>query len=248
MGMLKVRRLRQTRRWKAVGLLVCVCVHVIVLTSCNQTDHVSKLISQLSDQDLTVQNSAIEALVKTGTPAVEPLIAALKDKYSVARVCAAEALGKIKDPRAVEPLIAALKDTDANVRQSATTALGRIQDPRAVEPLIASLRDPDASVRTSAAAALGYNHNPRAIEPLIAALNDQDHIVRQTAADALISQCEPFSEDLLIKLLNQANSKDLAEQFLNSPYKGLQQAARAWAAKYGYQLMTMPMPDWRSAH
>ena len=36
-----------------------------------------------------------------GTPAVEPLIAALKDKDSSVRVQAADALGKIKGARAV---------------------------------------------------------------------------------------------------------------------------------------------------
>jgi HEAT repeat protein len=54
---------------------------------------------------------------------VEPLIAALKDKDSDVRKAAAEALGKIGDPRAVEPLIAALKDAEWHVRKAAAKAL-----------------------------------------------------------------------------------------------------------------------------
>jgi hypothetical protein len=67
-----------------------------------------------------------------GAPAMEPLIAALKDKDSKdsdVRQAAAEALGEIKDPRAVEPLIAALKDAKWRVRYAAAYALGEIGDP-----------------------------------------------------------------------------------------------------------------------
>lgn len=54
---------------------------------------------------------AAEALGKLGdVRAVNPLIAALKDKQWDVRLTAAEALGKLKDTRAVEPLITALKD------------------------------------------------------------------------------------------------------------------------------------------
>lgn len=53
------------------------------------------------------------ALANIREPAVEPLIAALKDESDVMRSsAAARALGKIGDPQAVEPLIAALKDGD----------------------------------------------------------------------------------------------------------------------------------------
>ncbi len=43
--------------------------------------------------------------------AVEPLIAALKDKDYEVRVCAAIALGEMRDPRAVEPLIESMEDS-----------------------------------------------------------------------------------------------------------------------------------------
>lgn len=61
-----------------------------------------------------VRLDAMNALVRIGTPAVEPLIAALKGSEDVpwtvhanlARCAAAEALGQIGDARAVQPLIA----------------------------------------------------------------------------------------------------------------------------------------------
>ena len=81
------------------------------------------------------------------------LIVVLQDqrKDPEVRKNAAEALGKIKDPRAVEPLITALKDEYSGVRWHAAWSLGEIQDPRAVEPLIEALKDEDSGVRLSAA-------------------------------------------------------------------------------------------------
>ena len=91
---------------------------------------------------------AVEALAKIGKPAVEPLIAALKDHDR-----AADALVKI-GKRAVEPLIAALKDENIHVRSNAVYVLGEIKDQRAVEPLIAALKDENIHVRARAADAL----------------------------------------------------------------------------------------------
>jgi hypothetical protein len=57
---------------------------------------------------------------------VEPLIGALNDKDANARACAAQALGRIKDPCAVKPLIAVLKDKDKSVREEAFSAVRKI--------------------------------------------------------------------------------------------------------------------------
>ena len=78
--------------------------------------------------DSGVRRTAALALGKIGEPAVEPLIAALKDSDDCVRREATEALGKIGEP-AVEPLIAALKDSDDYVRREAAEALGKIGEP-----------------------------------------------------------------------------------------------------------------------
>ena len=74
-------------------------------------------------------NESAEALGKIGRPAVEPLIAALKDRNSDVRRYAAWALGEIGDARVVVPLIGALKDEDPWVREEATGALWLITEP-----------------------------------------------------------------------------------------------------------------------
>jgi len=137
----------------------------------------------LSSENKTIQNLSLRFLNAEGKDRIEVLLEALKDKQWVVRRSAAEALGKLKDPRAVEPLIKALKDKDSGVRRSAAEALGKLKDPRAVEPLIGALKDEYPLVRWSVAEALGELRDPRAVEPLIKALKDK--YWRESAAKAL---------------------------------------------------------------
>lgn len=61
--------------------------------------------------------------VATGSTAIEPLEIALKDEDTSTRAAAAEALGRIGDPRIVPPLVAALKDETWQVRKAAAESL-----------------------------------------------------------------------------------------------------------------------------
>ncbi len=72
------------------------------------------------------EGSAAQALTDIGEPAVEPLIAVLKDSDENVRIMAIVSLGDIGDARAVEPLIHALKDSNKKVRSFAAKALKKI--------------------------------------------------------------------------------------------------------------------------
>ncbi len=142
-----------------------------------------------------------EKAAALGNPAVQPLIATLKDANSgESRSAAARALGWIGDPQAVDPLIAALENPWS--AQEAIVALGNIGDPRAVERLIHVLQGEfyplhweDKHLRhvaprkydliRKAAVALGWIGDPRAVAPLIAALKD-GKALRRDAAMALV--------------------------------------------------------------
>ena len=108
-----------------------------------QENSVDPLIVALKDNNYFVRDSATEALIKIGTPAVEPLIAVLEDSNNTAKRKrdAIFILGEIKDSRAVEPLIVVLKDNNNFVQSSAARALGEIKDKRAEKTLRAALRD-----------------------------------------------------------------------------------------------------------
>ncbi len=87
---------------------------------------VKPLILALRNEDLYLQECAVEGLVTIGKTAVQPLLEALKDRREHVRACAAWALGRIGDEKAVAPLIQALKDEYEDVRGSAARALKNI--------------------------------------------------------------------------------------------------------------------------
>jgi HEAT repeat protein len=136
-----------------------------------------------------VSTAAMNNLVRIGSPAVDPLIGALRHPNSRIRYHAASALGSIalggiKAHNAVPPLIEALHDENSQVKNFAARSLGYIDDQQAVEPLIHALRDEDMGVRGDAASALGKLKTKRAIRPLLAMLKERKQNY-QFAAEAL---------------------------------------------------------------
>lgn len=71
----------------------------------------------------------------------------LRHQGAVYRWGAAEALGRLGDPRAVGYLIPLLQDTDWRVRVKSAWALGQLGDLRALPALNALARDESESVR-----------------------------------------------------------------------------------------------------
>lgn len=171
---------------------------------------VEPLVAALRDQDSDVRSRTAEVLVQIGEPAVESLIRALRDDDRWVRRGVAEALGRIEDRRAVEPLIEVLGDELA--AWEAAEALGQIGDGRAIEPLIAAMRD--ELVGWAAAEALVQIGAP-AVEPLIGALGDE--LARRAAAEALVKIGESAVEPLIRALqdrdrtVRQAAAKALRE-------------------------------------
>jgi HEAT repeat protein len=103
------------------------------------------LMQQLHSDEF--KDDATEALVELGSPAVERLVAALKDKDEMVRKQSIIALGRIQDPAAIDPLIEMLKDPDWFARLTAARALEKIGDERgrlAIKPM---MKDPDQVVQ-----------------------------------------------------------------------------------------------------
>ncbi|MCK4692019.1 MAG: HEAT repeat domain-containing protein [Anaerolineales bacterium] len=155
-------------------------------------------------KDASVRKTAAVALVEIGEPAIEPLIAAIKEENEDVRQAAVEALVKIGEP-AIEPLIAALKDY--SVREGAAGVLGMMGEPaleRAVERLIVGLEGEDDDVRGNAIEALTEIGEP-AVESLIAALSDKSLNVRRIVVSMTLIKADtmeviPHYQDLLAKL------------------------------------------------
>ncbi|CAN1210965.1 hypothetical protein TUMEXPCC7403_12250 [Tumidithrix helvetica PCC 7403] len=85
------------------------------------------------------RQEAVARLVALGGAAFEPLCQALQDSSGYTRRFAAEALGRIDDPRAVMPLLRAFQESEVYVQRHVAFALAKIGDARAVAPLYSAL-------------------------------------------------------------------------------------------------------------
>jgi HEAT repeat protein len=135
---------------------------------------ITGLIEALKAEDNAgARNSAIEALVQIGGPALEALLPVLTTPDPDVRKFVIDILGDTKESRAVSALITRLvEDDDENIRVAAAEALGKIRDPRAVDALLICLnRRNQGWLDYAVAEALGEIGDQRALEPLLAALD-----------------------------------------------------------------------------
>jgi len=154
----------------------------------------------------------VEALDKIAGPAVDPLVAVLRNTEidEVSRSKAAQILGLIESVNATESLIAALKDESVVVRSAAAKALGLITDRRALEPLINAIKDKNewVTVQANAVAALGKIKDERAITPLIDALGSEITSIRSNAVVALGLLKDKRATVPLIRILENESEDD----------------------------------------
>ena len=107
-------------------------------------------------------------------------------QYTILRSYAAEALGRLGDPRAIPSLIDHAGDPEAHVRMTILHALGQLHAHDAQEVLLAGLSDPAPVVRMSAAEALGRLDDPAVLPRLWQVLDeDSDAEVRMSAVEAI---------------------------------------------------------------
>lgn len=123
-----------------------------------------------------VCSQVIDALVRIGSPAVDPLIAAFyKSQRPYQRQNALFALKRINDFRILDFLINVLfKESDANLRMWAAQGLGDSLQQAAIAPLLVSLeKEQDMQVLGYIITSLGKLRAQQAIDPLIETLKDK---------------------------------------------------------------------------
>ncbi|HPJ67226.1 MAG TPA: HEAT repeat domain-containing protein [Desulfobacteraceae bacterium] len=165
-------------------------------------------------EDLTVgsgitRHSAVVELEKSSDPkAIGILINALSSNPDwQVRSRVAEALGKLKDPRAVEPLISALWDV-TGARYQAIVALGKLKDSRAIVPLIGILENEEnATVRKSIIHSIGEIRDPRGITFLLAKLKNAEGDLEKASAESALIKIGPPALETLISALKGADQE-----------------------------------------
>lgn len=157
-----------------------------------------------TDEDWAISKDAAKALVEMGRPAVEYLIAKLRDKRSIIRLRAAVALKAIKPGNAAEALVQALKDEDWLVRNAAAAALIEIDSRKSLPLLIKVLHAGKAGGGEEAAWILGELKIEPAVKPLIRALKEKNTGWMAAAALGKIG-----SKEAVKPLLRRLKDKDI---------------------------------------
>jgi len=153
-----------------------------ILVKCGKLS-VGPLIRDLTSHNWRLAINAQETLAKIGEPAVEPLIATLKNDTDIyTRSVAIEALKKIGDKRAVAPLEQRLNDPSRLIQVTAAAALHAMDQRNPEKVIIKALEDPDFEVRRAAAEALYETMENPPIDSVVKLLKDPDPEVRNFAA------------------------------------------------------------------
>lgn len=187
------------------------------------TEVIDSLINGIFDDNATIRSDASRALVRIGTPAVEPLINALNRLNLnnffdfLIKIRISNILGCMGAP-VTGILIRILRRGNWYQKDVAIYALGEIGAPEAVEPLISVLEQGSSRaaflrknniesivLRCSAARALGKIMDLRARKPLIVALNDPDNNVQTSAIWALRRYRDESLLPLFISRLRDAD-------------------------------------------
>jgi HEAT repeat protein len=136
---------------------------------------------------------ARKALQQIGSPAVEPLLVALRKSSDEDRFDMLSALGGIADHRVTREMLQLLDDKDEEIREEAAEILVSLlkghsrsrEVSNVTRSLIHALSNENETVRSRVTTALGYTHDGEAFEPLVTMLRDPDRSVRGAAARAL---------------------------------------------------------------
>lgn len=107
---------------------------------------ITGLIDALADpENAGKRNSATEALIRIGTPAIEPIVARVRSESDLdVRLSLVNLLGDLRSPEGFEVLLELLKsEEDLNISSSIVSSIGKYRDAAALPHLIGLLRRRD---------------------------------------------------------------------------------------------------------
>lgn len=123
-----------------------------------QRDVIERLLDALADEENAGRrNSATEALIRIGEPAVAGIVARLRKENTIdVRLALVNLLGDLRSPEGLSMLLESVQgERDVNVASAMIASIGKYRDPSALPYLIAIIRRDDLWVRFHAIEALG---------------------------------------------------------------------------------------------
>ena len=175
----------------------------IALSSCSIEATAKRSIDDLNNENIEVQEEAIEKLVDIGRQAIPYLHESFNSCTTRMKKNIILVLGEIRDSSSIELLIGFFSKEDIEIRSAAVEAIANYEQ-EAVDPLFKSLNSDDEIVRKNVLAAIEkigvYND-----DYWIQALENNNEDVQMTAMLKLI---DTDNEDMIRPLLNLLNSNN----------------------------------------
>jgi HEAT repeat protein len=199
---------------------------------------VKPLAGLLQDTDAELRLSALDALGSLGSPAIESLVAALKDESM--RIQVANILGKLGKPALSPVLEFYQRETDLGVRQACLWVFGHLEDEIAVDVLMVALRK-DNVLCYSAANALSNLGAPDAAKKYISFLKEiegeQMLTMLKRVCDACVAQdrtniagLEPQAKIIGQELCYRGGAAEMQRLLTKlGGYNGAENINRLWA-------------------
>lgn len=166
------------------------------------------IIKSLQDDDLGVQQAAMDALIcYDDEAAVYNLLPLIADQRVAVKNLAQEILEKIGGS-GLRLLHAHIHDRDDDVRKMIADIIGRLELPEAVPVLIEMLKDPNDNVKCSAMEGLGRITDPSIVDHLINLLEQGDWITL-FAVESLGRLGSSMTVQPLVKLIKSSQNIDV---------------------------------------
>lgn len=194
-----------------------------------------KIVNQLLTAFKKDDPATVAALGAIGKPALEPMLAALKEPDVTTRINAASVLADIGDPKAIEPLSKNLTDWASS--PVVGTALEKlnwqpVSDADKVHLLIAKSKGEELR-----------NNWEMTKSVLLKDLDSKDPRTIYYALYSFISIGGKDTTETLVKVLKEEGNKNLALAYLNCGEPTLEKAAQDWATAKGYKVIKTTKKD-----
>jgi hypothetical protein len=201
-------------------------------------------------------------LTKLGdTSSDQPILTCLTNNDSNIRSAAAYVLGSLVVTNALNSLIMCLSDQDLYVRRATAESLGQLGNKQAVPNLVEALPDWDNNEKIGLALErLGWNptsdsdwvymwickadgpalktHWQETRKVLLADVKSGNRRKIENAVYTFVSLGQEEIIPELVHIIKKNGNREMAETYLNCGQEDLGQAARTWAKKHGYEILS----------